>query len=244
MNRRLIGTSRGVCLAEVMIALAAGAVVLTATLQSLDHFQHRLSRQHRAAAQTQDLRIGLRILDEEVRLAGTASPLSEAPVQIAGEQEIVFTANLGGLVTALTEPVSSLQLDLPVEDGTDWPKGKRVLVCDRDRCAESRLLRDGRKRTLNVTSPLGRDFAAGSDVRIVNQVRYYLKTNPKGTASVMREVDGGASTLIGDVERVMFRYIDRNGARTADPSRVALVQIEAAAGGGHAVVRNVWLRGR
>ncbi|MGH7259982.1 MAG: PilW family protein [Nitrospiraceae bacterium] len=244
MNHLPIGTNRGVCLAEVMIALAAGAVVLTATLQSLDHFQHRLSRQHAAAAQTQDLRIGLRILDEEVRLAGTASPPSEAHLQIAGEQEIAFTANLGGLVTTLAEPVSSLQQDLPVVDGADWPKGKRVLVCDRDRCAESRLARDGRKRTLNVTSPLGHDFAAGSDVRVANQVRYYLKTDPKGTASVMREVDGSANTLIGEVGRFRLRYVDREGARTADPSRVVLVQIEAAAGGGHAVVRNVWLRGR
>ncbi len=244
MNRQLTGTSRGVCLAEVMIALAAGAVVLTATLQSLDHFQHRLSRQHAAAAQTQDLRVGLRILDEEVRLAGTASPPAEAPIQISGEQEIAFTANLGGLVTTLAEPVSSLQQDLPVVDGADWPKGKRVLVCDRDRCVESRLARDGRVRTLNVTSPLRYDFAAGSDVRIVNQVRYYLKTDRKGAASMMREVDGSASTLIGEVGRFRLRYLGRDGARTADPSRVALVQIEAAARDGHAVVRNVWLRGR
>lgn len=244
MNLRPIGNSRGVCLAEVMIALAAGTVVLAATLQSLDHFQHRLWRQHEAAAQTQDLRIGFRILDEEVRLAGTASPPAEAPVQMAGEQEIAFTANLGGLATTLAEPVSSLQQNLPVVDGTDWAKGKRVLVCDRNRCAESRLARDGRKRTLEVTDPLGHDFAAGSDVRVANQVRYYLKTDRKGTASVMREVDGGASTLIGEITGFRLRYLDRDGMRTADPSRVALVRIEAAAGGGHAVVRNVWVRGR
>ncbi len=244
MNRRSIGGSRGVCLAEVMIALAAGAVVLAATLQSLDHFQRRLSRQHETAAKIQDLRIGLRILDEEVRLAGTASPPSEAPIQISGEQEISFTANLGGLATTLAEPVSSLQQDLPVVDGTDWTKGKRVLVCDRDRCAESRLARDGRKRMLDVTSPLGRDFAAGSDVRVANQVRYYLKTDRKGTTSVMREVDGGATTLIGEITRFQLRYLDRDGAKTADPSRVAFVQIEAAAGNGHTVVRNIWVRGR
>jgi Tfp pilus assembly protein PilW len=243
MNRP-IGDSRGVCLAEVMIALAAGAVVLAATLQSLDHFQHRLSRQHAGAARTQDLRIGLRILDEEVRLAGTASPPSASPVTVAGEQELSFTANLGGLATTLAEPVSSLQQDLPVTDGTDWAKGKRVLVCDRDRCAESRLARDGRARSLTVTSPLGHDFAAGSDVRIVNQVRYYLRRDRKGAASVMREVDGGATTLIGEITRFQFRYLDRDGAKTADPSRVALVQIEAVAGNGHAVTRNVWVRGR
>jgi len=244
MNRRLIGTSRGVCLTEVMIALAAGAVVLAATLQSLDHFQHRLSRQHAGAARTQDLRIGLRILDEEVRLAGTASAPSEAPVRAAGEQEISFTANLGGLVTTLAEPVSSLQQDLPVMDGADWAKGKRVLLCDRDRCAESQLARDGRAHTLSVTNPLGYDFAAGSEVRLVNQVRYYLKTDRRGTASVMREVDGGANTLIGEVTRFRLRYFDRDGAQTVDPGRVSLVQIEAAAGGGQAVVRNVWVRGQ
>ena len=63
MSRRPIGNCRGVCLAEVLIALAAGAVVLSATVQSLDHFERRLSKQHVVAAQAQDPPVRLQVLE-------------------------------------------------------------------------------------------------------------------------------------------------------------------------------------
>lgn len=228
-----------------MIALAAGAVVLAATLQSLDHFQHRLSKQHVTAAQAQDLRIGLKVLEDELRAIGTGSSPSETPLSITGRQEIEFAANLGGFVTTLTSAVSSIQQDLPVMNGTDWSKGKRILVCDRERCSEGRLARDGRARTLSVAGPLGHDFAAGSEVRVANRVRYYVKADQDGIVRVMREVDGGANPLIGEIARFQLGYFDRTGAATTDPPRVARVRIEAAVGDDrNVVVRDLALRGR
>ncbi|MSR25037.1 MAG: hypothetical protein EXR96_08110 [Nitrospiraceae bacterium] len=245
MNDRSIGNCRGVCLAEVMIALAAGAVVLAATLQSLDHFQHRLSKQHVTAAQAQDLRIGLKVLEDELRAIGTGSSPAEASLSITDRQEIEFAANLGGFVTTLTNAVSSLQQDLPVVNGTDWPKGKRILVCDRERCAEGRLARDGRARALSVAGPLGHEFAAGSEVRVANRVRYYVKTDQDGTARVMREVDGGANPLIGEIAKFQLCYFDRNGAATTDPFRVTRVRIEAVVGDArNQVIREIGFRGR
>jgi hypothetical protein len=230
---------------EVMIALATGAVVLAATLQSLDHFQHRLSKQHVTAAQAQDLRIGLKVLEDELRAVGTGSSPSEPPLSVTGRQEIEFAANLGGLVTTLTDTVSSTQQELPVVNGTGWSKGKRILVCDRERCAEGRLVRDGRARTLSVAAPLGCDFAAGSQVRVANRARYYVKADQDGIARVMREVDGGANPLIGEIARFQFSYFDRDGAPTTDPPRVARVRIEAAVGDSrNAVVRDIGFRGR
>jgi len=245
MNRPALRNCRGTCLAEVMIALAAGAVVLSATLQSLSHFDRQLSAQHRAVAQTQDARIGLTIVADELRLAGTVSPSAGTPVLAAGRQDIVFLANLGGLVTTLTESVPAGRQELPVLNGTDWPKGKRVLVCDREHCVESRLARDGRRRVLNLTEPLGLDAPAGSEVRVVNQVRYYLRTDRAGKTSVMRDVDGGANPLIGHVGRFELTYFDRDGGPTDDPSRVTRVRIEAAVGDSRkTVVRDVGLRGQ
>jgi len=245
MNRPALRNCRGTCLAEVLIALAAGAVVLSATLQSLSHFDRLLSAQHRTVAQTQDARIGLTIVADELRLAGTASPPAEAPVLAAGRQDIAFLANLGGLVTTLTEPVPAGRQDLPVLNGTDWPKGKRVIVCDREHCVGSRLARDGRRRVLNLTEPLERDATAGSEVRVVNQVRYYLRTDRAGKTSVMRDVDGGANPLIGNVGRFELTYFDRDGRPTDDPLRVTRVRIETAVGESRTTVaRDVGLRGR
>ncbi len=245
MSRRWIRNCRGVCLAEVMIALTAGAVVLSATLESLSHFDRRLSKQQTAAAQTQDLRIGLKVLEDELRIIDAGASPAAAPLSAAGRQEIEFGANLGGLVTTLTDAVSSAQQDLPVLNGTDWPKGKGILVCDRERCAEGRLARDGRKAWLNVAAPLGRDFAAGSHVRAVNRVRYYVKADRNGTACLMRDVDGGVNALVRDLERFEFGYFDGDGAPTTDPSRVARVRIDAAMGENRAAtVRDVGIHRR
>jgi type II secretory pathway component PulJ len=245
MSHQPIRNCRGVCLAEVMIAMAAGAVVLAATLQSLDHFERRLSKQHVIAAQAQDQRIGLKVLEDELRAIGTGLSRSDAPFSVTGQTEIEFSANLGGLVTTLTDSVSSAQQELPVVNGTGWSKGKRILVCDRERCAEGRLARDGRKALLSIAAPLGRDFAAGSEVRVANRVRYYVKTDRNGPARVLREVDGGANPLIGEVAQFEFSYFDRDGAPTSDPSRVARVRIEAAVGNSRTpVVREIGVRGR
>lgn len=245
MNRLTIGNCRGVCLAEVMIALAAGAVVLAATLQSLDHFERRLSKQHVAAAWAQDLRIGLKVFEDDLRAIDAGASPSDTPLYVTGREDIEFTANLGGLVTTLTDTVSSTQQDLPVVNGTDWSKGKRIFVCDRERCTEGRLARDGRKTLLSVAAPLGRDFTAGSEVRVANRVRYYVKRDRNGIARVMRDVDGGANPLIGEIARFQLGYFDRAGAPTTDPSRVARVRIEAAVGGNrNAVVRDIGFRGQ
>jgi len=219
---------RGVCLAEALIALAAGAVVLAATLQSLEHFERRLSKQHGAAAQRQDLRVGLKVLEEDLRAAGAAAP-SGSPVSIAGPEQLEFSANLSGLVTTLTAGVSAAQQNLPVSNGAGWPKGKRILVCELERCVEGRLARDGGRTSLSLAAPLGRDVPAGSEVRLLNRVRYFVKRERNGSARVMREVDGGANPLIGEVERFQFRYLARDGAPTVDPSQVVCVRIEAAA---------------
>jgi hypothetical protein len=233
MNRLPPGSDAGVCLIEVMIALAAGAVVLAATLQSLGHFERRLSTQHVAAAQAQDLRIGLKVLEDDLRAIGTGPVSPDAPLSVAGRQEIEFAANLGGLVTTLTAPVSSIQQELSVADGAGWPKGKQVLVCDREHCAGGRLARDGQKARLSIMTPLGREFEAGSEVRVVNRVRYYVKMEPNGPARLMRDVDGGVNPLIGDIARFQFSYHNRDGARTTDPSRAVRVRVEAAVGKEH-----------
>lgn len=245
MSVQAIGDDRGVCLAEVMIALAAGAVVLAATLQSLDHFERRLSKQHVTAAQTQDLRVGLQVLEEELRMAEAGAAPSESPLSVVGHDAIEFCANLGGLVTTLAAGVSSTQQDLPVSNGTGWPKGKRILVCDRERCVEGRLARDGGRTSLSLTAPLGRQFPPGSEVRVLNHVRYSVKTDRSGQARVMREVDGGANPLIGAVARFQFSYFARDGAPISDPSRVARVRIEAMVGDDRVpVVQDIGLRGR
>lgn len=227
-----------------MIALAAGAVVLSATLQSLHFFQVQLSAQQESAARQQDARIGLQVMEAELRLAGTGSAAQEGAVLQAGPDAITFLANLDGLATELTSAVSGTEEDLSVKDGADWPKGKRLLVCREDRCAEGRLARAGRRGTLTLTAPLGLAFPQGSAVFVSNQVRYYLGKDGRGAPAVMRQVDGGASPLVADVLRFRLRYVDRRGTPTGDPAQVARVRLEMAVGRGAALVGEVGLRAK
>ena len=229
---RRVNDCAGICLAELMIAMAASAVVLSAAVQALTHFQQRLWAQHDAIASQQDLRIGMEVLEAELRLAGTGALPSSQALLRAERQEVEFLANLGGLATTLTESVSSSQSELTVLDGSDWSKGKRIVVCGSDRCAEGRLARDGQRHTLSLTEPIGQAFPTGSLVYVANQVRYYLGKDRHGKSSLMRQVDGGANSLIGEVAWFQLAYLGKDGKPTHDQARVARVRVDIAVGDG------------
>ena len=103
-------------------------------------------------------------------------------------------------------------------------------MCSVDRCAEGRLARKGTRKRLTLTWPLGDAFPAGSQVFIANRVRYYLGTDQHGRPSLMRDVDGGASSLIGNVATFELAYLDHMGQPTRDPVRAARVCISIALG--------------
>lgn len=234
----------GICLLEVMIAMAAGAVVLSATIQTLHHFEERLRAQHRTIARQQDLRLGLAILESEVRLAGTASLPSGNGLLKAERQEVEFTANLEGLATTLMGQAAPGERELMVENGSDWRRGKRVVVCAEDRCADGRLAAGGRRDALFLDHPLGQSFPAASPIVLCNQVRYYLGRDQWGHPSLMREVDQGANTLIGGVTSFHLAYLDGEGMPTADVARITRVRIHVAVGEDHPVTKEIGLRTR
>lgn len=239
----LVGSS-GICLAELLIALTAGAVVLSAVLQSLDHFQGRLWSQIETIDRQQELRIGLKIFVDELRLAGTGASPSSPPLVSAEPQQIIFLANLEGRQTFLTAPVQDNAWQLPVLDGSDWPKGKRLLVCEFRRCREGRLSQDGQLSILSLMEPLGQPFAAGHPVVVSNVVRYYMGRNRNGQPTLMREVDGGANPLIADVTNFRLLYAGADGRPTADLAMLSRIRIELQVGTGRLITTEVRLGGR
>lgn len=238
MKRSRLHDCAGICLAEAMIAMAAGVVVLTASIQALQHFDRRLGAQLESMARVQDVRIGLKVLQDELRLAGTGAWTPGTAVLKADAGEILFLANLTGLSTSTVESISPGQQEFAVRDGSGWPKNKCVVVCSAERCAESRLARDGQERKLSLTNPLGQDFPVGSTVVVSNQVRYYMGKDGRGRSVLMRQVDGGANPLIGDVTWFRLRYLDREGRPTPDTSRIIRIQVELAVGDGGRIIRS------
>lgn len=236
MNIQTLKNSSGICLVELMIAMAAGLVVLSATIQMLTHCQQRMWDQYDTIGLHQDQRIGIGVMREELRLAGSGVPRIPAVLLRADRQEIEFNANIGGYTTNLTGTVSPEVAELPVADGTGWVKGKRVLICSNERCAENHLARDGQRTSLSLASPLGQAFPAGSEVMISNRVRYYLSKSRSGRVSLMRQVDGGANPVVSDVSLFSLSYADRHGRPTLDPAIVSRVKVELSVGRNHRVL--------
>jgi hypothetical protein len=235
----------GICLTEVLVAMASGVIILSATFQAFTLFESKLSAQQETISRHQDQRLGLHVIEEELRLAGTGSATSSPAIVSLGAQTIEFLANLENLATIVTEPVSALQHELPVLDGSNWNGGKHIVVCSAEHCAEGRLAVDGKRTSLTLTAPLGMAFPAGSEVFVSIRLRYYVSIVPGGKQSVMRQADGGANTIIGDVARFQLVYLNEQGKPTRDVGSVSRVRIDLAVGHDRqGIVSEIGLRGR
>jgi type II secretory pathway component PulJ len=229
MAHNSLHSCAGICLAELMIALAAGMVVLAAAVQSLTHFERRFATQQEMISRQQDLRLGLAVMGEELRR--TVITPSGASLSTADGQEVAFLSNLEGATAVLTEAAVSGQQELKATGGAEWSKGKRVMLCHLEQCAEGRLARDGQKKILSLDAPLPQSFPAGTAVWLTSQIRYYLGKDRFGRSTLMRQIDGGANPLIGEVSKVQFRYLDGEGNPTQEPTHVRRIHFEVGVGG-------------
>lgn len=217
---RPLSDSGGMCLIELMISLAIGAVVLATALTTLNIIQAHASKQHRALNHQQDLRVGLEVFEQEVRLATTAT------IAIVGPQEFLFHANLADQRTITTAEVLPGSSVLPVLDGNGWGAGKTISVCGRNSCESHQLARLGQRYQLTLAEPIGMLLTKGASAQVSNRVKYYVKGNKDGTSNLMRMVDGGASVLIGQLNDLQFSYWNDMGQRTTQPSSVRRVTLE------------------
>ncbi|MEK7237847.1 MAG: hypothetical protein AAB242_14550 [Nitrospirota bacterium] len=215
-----VRTEAGTSLIELMFAMVAGLVVLGATLQALSYFQQQFMRQQREAAQQQDLRLGLEVLEQELRLAGSGSFTTTAT------DSVVFSANLQGLTTTVTATAAIGQTALSVEDGRGWDDRKTIVACWAERCETLALARGGQRRLLTVMQPLTRAIPSGAFVSLLNRVRYYSRRDDQGVMRLLRQVDGGASVLVGDIREARFSYWDENGQAVTQPALVRLVVVD------------------
>jgi hypothetical protein len=215
-----IGNIRGVCLAELVVGTAVGIIVLAASLEVLHVAQSAVGGKQRSMAQRQDLRLGLEVFEQDVRLATAESFVS------ATRDTVEFSANINAQHTTTTAIVLPGQSVLPVLDGSGWGKGKTVVLCGQTVCERHRLSRAGRRSRLTLAGPVVATFSAGASVEVSNRVVYYIKEGEGGAINLMRMVDGGANVLIGELKTVLFSYRDKRGRVASNQSEVARVLIE------------------
>ncbi len=234
---RILAESDGVCLSELMISLAIGAAVLATALSTLNIAQTHAGKQTRMLNHQQDLRLGLEVFEQEVRLA-TANTIA-----IVAPKEFLFHANLADHRTITTADVLPGSTVLPVLDGSGWGERKTISVCGRHMCESHRLARTGQRYQLTLAEPVGMSFPEGASVQVNNRVKYYVKGNEDGTSNLMRMVDGGANVLIGELGDLHFSYWNDMGQGTTQPSQVKRVVLEIHSSQPlHRMVREVSIR--
>ena len=225
----------GFSLVEVIAALAAGLVMLGAVLQSLSYFHLEFARQHARIIQQQDVRLGLELLAQELRVAGS--------LLLVRSDTLEFYANVSGFNTNLTAPAGAGQTTLVVEDGRGWPENKLVSVCWSEQCEHVTLARTGQRNILTIVEPASRELPSGALVMVMNRVRYYSRPDERGVLRWMRQIDGGASVIASGISRFSLSYWDRRGRPTTHMDSVRRVLVEIAFPDGRVIeTREISLR--
>ena len=218
-HKVVLGQS-GFTLIELILSLAIGVAVLAATLDIFTVAKTHADKQFTAVRQQQDMRLGLEVFEQEVRLATADS------IQTADQDRILFYANLGALWTNTTGTLLPGQSVITVQDGSGWGVGKTIMICGASHCESHRLAQAGQKNQLTLLEPLEATFPAGAAVEVRNRVVYYAKQEENGTTQLMRMVDGGASVMVGGLIDFQLSYWDEMGKRTNAISRVKRIALE------------------
>lgn len=213
---------KGFSLVEVIAAMAAGLVLLVGAFQALLYFQREFARQHEQLVQQQDVRVALELFEQELHLADAGS------FSIVQSDSVEFTANVSGLMTNVTAPVAAGQTTLAVEDGRGWPDHKLVRVCWNDQCERFTLGRAGQRSLLTLVEPASRPIPPGASVTVMNRIRYYSRTDERASLRWLRQIDGGASVIAGDLARLTLRFWDAQGRATTNPDSVRSLLVEIA----------------
>jgi hypothetical protein len=61
---------------------------------------------------------------------------------------------------------------------------------------------------------------------VINRLRYYSRTDDRGLLRLLRQIDGGAGVLIGNIEAVSFSYWTERGHRTTQQALVRRIVVE------------------
>ena len=220
MKNCLLYSRMGFSLIEVLAAMAAGLVVIGAALQSVVYFQREFVRQHAHVIQEQDVRLGLELFEQELRLAAPES------LVVVSSDVIEFTANISSLATNATAPVAAGQTTVAVEDGRGWPDGKAVRICWNDQCVNFTLARPGQRNLLTFVEAAPRAIPSGASAVVMNRVRYYSRPDERGILRWLRQIDGGASVIAANIAAFTVRYWDAQGRPVTRAEAVRRVQAE------------------
>ena len=230
-RERRVGGEGGVSLVEAMVAVGLGVIIIGAALDVFVTHHGRFRAQRVMAELQQDLRGGVSLLASELRLAGSGAAGVQPFLTAATMDEVAFRANVNGVRGTLLTAATSGQNWAQVPSGSGWRKGKTIVICGTTGCEEQVLAQDCLSGRLVFLGHLTKSFPVGSQVEVVNQVRYYLNRKEPKNLKLMREVDRGANPLIEHVEEFSLTYLNKSGRPAGRMEEIRLVRLSLQTGG-------------
>ena len=217
-GHRKANPERGASLVETMIAAAVGLIITAAAVDVFVlHHSQFLAQRARSESQ-QDIRGGINLMGAELRLA--------SPITSMQAEELVFLANVNDVQGTVLVPIAQDQTSAQVTPSNGWVRGKTVRFCSLSACEDHRLAHDATSGLLVLWDAVRHDCPAGSQVAVINEVRYYLSRTSSVNQKLMREVDHGANPLIEHVEKLSLSYFKDDGQLADRSEDIRLIRLD------------------
>ena len=222
MRKRYLNQA-GLSLIELLIVLAMGTVLMTATI-SVFVKQERLMRDEMTKTNLRALgRIAMAEMAKEIRRAGFGFPGGEG-ITAMSATSITFQGNINEVITTLAVDVPNGEDEFDVFDDTDFADDDKIVIADPTPggFAETHVI-DGNPSSdnIDIVGALAHDYLAEDGV-VVSQYHTLTYAFDAGNNTLTRELDlGGAQTVIGKVSGLIFTYWDAAGGEVTLFANVA-----------------------
>ena len=155
-GRNYLLGQKGFSLVELLIAMTLTLILMANGFHLLATQHHQYIIQDGIAEAQHNLRTGIDMMANEIRLAGYGVPAGSPKILTVEKEEIEFLANLNAGMTWLTERVQRGQMTISVGSGQDFQEGKRIYLCDAESCEQHTLAQDGISHSLTLKEPVKR----------------------------------------------------------------------------------------
>jgi prepilin-type N-terminal cleavage/methylation domain-containing protein len=225
MRGKHTGNERGVSLLEVLIALAIMGVVTAAVMQAYVTQHENYMVQEDITDIQQNARASVDELVRNVRMAGHDIPptlLAIAPSN-TNPDTITITYTSSSCETFLRSTMASMSealkcsLDVACFNDLEW-----CYIYDPDSGGGewfqvSKV--DAANRQLDhISTPLSTLYGAGSVVKPINQIKYYIDTSNSDHPQLMMQRRGSSPQVYAeDISDLQFQYRMKNGTIIDEP---------------------------
>ena len=224
----------GVTLIELLIALAASAILTAVLYGTFIRHQKIYTTQDQVADMQQNVRIAMDQMTREIRMAGYGGNILAIFGNVNGFTNIVTPASdaitviFADEVGELKQNASKGAQQVKVTDASIFNTDKKKYLCLNG--LSNYLIRNVSTDTVTLAAPLAEDHPIHQPVYLIKAVSYYIGVSGgKSTLRRNENTGGGGQPLAENIETLEFSYIDAKGDVTANPPDIRMVKVTVTA---------------